>query len=58
MGVEGGAGIKKFRKKDSFVVLSGKNKFHHFWTPRKNVWKIPLVPPLDKILPTLMHVSM
>ena len=28
-----------FRKKVDFLVLSGKNKFHHFWSPLEKFWK-------------------
>jgi len=33
-----------------------KNKFHHFWPPLEKIWKNPLVPPLEKILPTPIDV--
>jgi len=42
-------GIEIFRKKVVFLVLSGKNKFHHFWSPLGKIpsWSPPGKNPSD-----------
>ena len=57
MGVGRGQGghipldFENFGKKSFFKFRVGKTKFQHFWPPP---WKNPLVPPMEKILPTFI----
>jgi len=45
-------------KKRLFLQFIGvKNKFQHFWPPWKKIWENPLLPPLEKSLPTPMYMS-
>jgi len=39
-----------------FQFQETKNNFHHFWPAGKNLGKIPYWSPLEKILPTPMHL--
>jgi len=48
---EGRQEFGKFSKKDVILVSSGKNQISTLLaTPKKNVWKNPLVPPWKKSL--------
>jgi len=59
---EGGQGelppriLKILAKKVVFLVSSGKKQILPLLDPLQKFWKNSLVPPLEKILPTLMHL--
>jgi len=58
MGVGGRQELKKFSKKDVFLVFRGtKTNFITLGLPRKLLEK-STSSPLDKIPPTLIHISM
>jgi len=50
--------LKFSAKKVVFLVSSGKNQISPLLAPLEKFRKNPLVPPLEKILPTLMHVGL
>jgi len=58
-GVERDRILKISAQKAVFLVSSGKKQISPLFSSlQKNFWKNPLVPPLEKILPTPMHISM
>jgi len=55
-GCQKGAGIWKYQQKRLFSQFRYQTLL--LLPPQRNIWKNPLVPPLEKILPTAMHTSM
>jgi len=56
----GGTNLEVSAKKAVFLVSPDKTQISQLLAPlpKKHFWKNPLVPPLEKILPTPMHTSM
>jgi len=48
--------LKISAKNVVFLISSGKNKFHHFWTPLEKFWKNPLVAPWKNPYDALVEV--
>jgi len=47
-GVKAHLVFEEFRKKDCFLVSSGKKQNSPLLAPQERCWKTPLVPPLEK----------